>query len=107
MNTTTANPLLTQDDLAAWLGVSTWSIWNMRKKGLLPEAVRLGRSLRWRPEVIEQWILDRERPAADFDPVFCKRADAARKGREAKKCDGGAVKKMRGRPSKQHQVESR
>lgn len=48
--------LITADDLAAMLKVSTRTLWRLLAKGELPEPVRIGGSTRWRLDDVQQWI---------------------------------------------------
>jgi predicted DNA-binding transcriptional regulator AlpA len=96
--------LITQAELAEWLQVSEWTIWAMRRRGELPAAVRVGRMLRWRIGTLEKWLRDNERPASEFDAVFCERAQKCSQGRNKSKKRTG---KPRGRPTKREQVEGK
>ena len=55
---------MTADELAALLNVSKRTIWRMKVLGTLPQAVRLGRSVRWQRSAVLEWI-ERGCPAAD------------------------------------------
>ncbi len=48
--------LLSKKELAHELRLSPRKIDDMRSRGLLPEARRLGRSIRWVREEITEWI---------------------------------------------------
>ena len=48
--------LLTIDDLAKRLSVSKGTIRNHLNEGRIPSPIRLGTTLRWRPQDIETWI---------------------------------------------------
>ena len=50
--------LLTAKDLAKILRFTELSVYNLAstRPHSLPSAVRLGRSLRWHPKVVESWI---------------------------------------------------
>lgn len=52
------DPLLTIDDLAAWLGKpkNTLYAWHSRGKG--PRAIRVGNTLRYRRSEVERWLDD-------------------------------------------------
>lgn len=52
------DPLLTIDDLAAWLGKpkNTLYAWHSRGKG--PRAIRVGNTLRYRRSEVERWLED-------------------------------------------------
>lgn len=52
------NLLATPQQVAELLQVSTRSLWRMRKAGKLPNPIRLGASVRWRRDEIEQWVRD-------------------------------------------------
>jgi len=99
-------PTYSMADFAQLLQVTKHTIWQMRRRGELPPAIRVGRYLRWRPEVVEQYLRDAEKPANEFDPVLCARAEKAAVGRNP------AVEKTsnhplirRGRPTKKESVE--
>src|SRR5689334_20948020 len=50
------DPLLTIDDVAAWLGKpkNTLYAWHSRGKG--PRAIRVGNTLRYRRSEVDQWL---------------------------------------------------
>ena len=48
--------LITAEELARMLNVSTRTLWRLLAKGELPEPVRLGGSTRWRSEEVSRWI---------------------------------------------------
>ena len=48
--------LLTVDDVARLLSVSTRTVWRLLSKGEFPEPVRLGKVVRWRLAEIQFWI---------------------------------------------------
>lgn len=48
--------LLKVADMAKLLGVSVRTIWRLRDAGVLPPAVRFGRSVRWANDTLEEWI---------------------------------------------------
>jgi excisionase family DNA binding protein len=54
--------LLTADELAAIIGMGTDWIYAEVRAGRIPH-VRLGRYVRFRPESIDQWIIELERGA--------------------------------------------
>jgi len=98
--------LMSQDTLANRLDVSIWTVWKLRKLGVLPPAVRIGKSLRWREEVIESWIAENERPAGEFDSSLCERSEKAARGRGVSvTVEMEKRKKRKGRPTKREQVE--
>jgi predicted DNA-binding transcriptional regulator AlpA len=47
-------------DLSEVLGVDQKTIRRWRQRGDLPAAIEVGGVVRWRPEVIDSWILERE-----------------------------------------------
>jgi len=53
---TTESVLMTADDLAAALRISTRTLWRLRSASKLPQSIRLGGSVRWRASDIEAWI---------------------------------------------------
>jgi len=100
--------ILSQSDLANVLGVTEWTIWAMRKRGELPAAVRIGRQVKWRPEVIEKWLIQKEKPASEFDVVFSDRAQKAAASRGQSQNINNAKKqpaKKIGRPTKKSKIE--
>ncbi len=50
--------LLSAETVAELLGISIRTLWRLRAAGRLPRPVRLGGSVRWRPEDIQAWIAD-------------------------------------------------
>ncbi|WP_443134966.1 helix-turn-helix transcriptional regulator [Halorhodospira sp. 9621] len=52
-------PLLNKAELAKLLGITQRSLNRRRERDpeSLPPAVRLGRSLRWRPDDVEEWLV--------------------------------------------------
>ena len=48
--------LISADELARLLGISTRTIWRRLSGGEIPKPVRLGKSVRWRLADIEAWI---------------------------------------------------
>jgi excisionase family DNA binding protein len=48
--------LLTTDELARLLGVTTRRVWLLRGAGNLPAPVRLGPLVRWRRSTIDRWL---------------------------------------------------
>jgi predicted DNA-binding transcriptional regulator AlpA len=49
--------LLKDKHLAEKLEISRRKVWAMNSAALLPTPVRMGRSVRWRVEDIQRWIL--------------------------------------------------
>jgi len=48
--------LLNARQVAKILAVSTRTLWRLKSSGKLPEAVRVGGSVRWRSDELQQWI---------------------------------------------------
>ncbi|KAB1661536.1 helix-turn-helix domain-containing protein [Pseudoclavibacter sp. CFCC 13796] len=57
--------LLTIKDLARYLSVSEKTIRNLRSKGEGPRAVKIGGSVRWRQETVDQYLLEMEGNSPD------------------------------------------
>ena len=56
MPQTRSSTLLTDHDVAQQLGVSRSFVHKLRSQGKLPDAIRLGRCLRWRSDEIADWV---------------------------------------------------
>jgi predicted DNA-binding transcriptional regulator AlpA len=54
-------PLLTTEEVADILGLKPGTVENWRYKDQGPAAVRIGRAVRYRGEVIREWINDLEK----------------------------------------------
>ena len=52
--------LLGVGDLAARFQVAEKTIRRWRSEGLLPDAIEIAGVIRWRPEVVDRWIEERE-----------------------------------------------
>lgn len=48
--------LLSAEKVAELLNISIRTLWRLRAAGKLPAPVRLGGSVRWRPEEIAAWV---------------------------------------------------
>lgn len=48
--------LLTAEDVAERLGISTRTLWRMCRGGRCPQPLRLGGNTRWRSADIERWV---------------------------------------------------
>lgn len=59
------SPLVTAEQLAEILQVSTRTVWRMRSAGQLPKPVRIGGNVRWRAQDLEVWIAGGCKPAAE------------------------------------------
>ena len=54
---TTRTPLLVDATVVAeLLGISPRTVWRLLSAGKLPKPVRLGRSVRWRKRLVEDWV---------------------------------------------------
>jgi excisionase family DNA binding protein len=63
VNGVMVRPLLTADDVAAFMGVPPTLVYALARRGDLP-AIRIGeRYIRFRLEAIERWIVEQEDPA--------------------------------------------
>lgn len=47
---------LSTDTLAEWLGVSTWTVRDWRKRQVGPAATKIGASVRYAVSDVESWI---------------------------------------------------
>jgi len=53
--------LINQDELMRLLRLSRTSLFRLRQAGVLPPAIKIGKShIRWRRDVIETWLKERE-----------------------------------------------
>ena len=52
----TAPMMMTAEEIADCLQVSTRTVWRLKAKGDLPKSVKVGRAVRWRRSDIVQWI---------------------------------------------------
>lgn len=50
--------LISADDLARLLQVSTRTLWRLRSSGKLLEPIKIGGNTRWRLDEVRQWIAD-------------------------------------------------
>lgn len=48
--------LMDARDVSRRLSVSTRTVWRLLSADQLPKPVRIGRSVRWQREVVEEWI---------------------------------------------------
>lgn len=53
--------LITPKTLAHRLGVTERTLSEWRIRGTGPKYIRIGRSPRYRPEMVDEWLLDQER----------------------------------------------
>lgn len=51
--------LLRAAEVGQLLGISTWSVWDLARKGLIP-VVRIGRRVRFRRKSVERWLEQNE-----------------------------------------------
>ena len=59
-----AAKLLSTNDVAERVGVDAHTVRRWRSAGLTPPPIAIGGVIRWRPEVIERWLEEREGGAA-------------------------------------------
>jgi len=62
--------LVTAQEVARLLNVSTRSLWRMRSAGDIPSPIKLGSAVRWRLDEVKAWIAN-----------GCPKPNAARKER--------------------------
>ncbi|WP_275561502.1 helix-turn-helix transcriptional regulator [Microbacterium aoyamense] len=62
--------LLSVTDMAALLGVSVKTVYQWRSRPIPygPPAIKVGKYLRWKPEVVEAWI-DAQEPESNVTPI--------------------------------------
>ncbi|SBT41813.1 helix-turn-helix domain-containing protein [Micromonospora narathiwatensis] len=62
---TTAQPsqLWTVDDVSAYLGVPVQTLYTWRKRRIGPPAGRVGRHLRYDPDLVRAWFADQSKAA--------------------------------------------
>jgi predicted DNA-binding transcriptional regulator AlpA len=51
-----ASAVYSAEDIAGLLQISERQVWRLRDAGLLPGCMRVGRLVRWRRVVIDEWI---------------------------------------------------
>lgn len=59
MASTERRPLLTPDDVAAFLGVPKATLYAWRHRGEGPPALRVGRHIRYPQEPLDEWLSTR------------------------------------------------
>lgn len=69
-------PLLSIDEVAAWLSVTVQTIYSWRKRGIGPAALKVGKHLRFRPADVEQFIADCVLESKYADPNDIESTDA-------------------------------
>jgi predicted DNA-binding transcriptional regulator AlpA len=83
-------PLFNPETLAKLLGIAEQTIYNRHSTGGdLPPSVKLGRSLRFRPTDVMDW-LDKKQPTRKIETT-----------------NYASAKRTRGRPTKKEEIESR
>ncbi|MEA5155754.1 helix-turn-helix domain-containing protein [Raineyella sp.] len=63
VSTPLLDSLITPDTLAERLGVKRRTVDEWRIEGSGPRYLRLGRTVRYRPEAVDEWLLGQERTA--------------------------------------------
>lgn len=53
---TTEERMWTPDDVSAFLQVPVQTLYQWRRKGIGPQGRRVGKHLRWRPDVVRAWF---------------------------------------------------
>jgi predicted DNA-binding transcriptional regulator AlpA len=48
--------LITADEFAGLMQISTRTLWRLRSAGLVPDPVRVGGAVRWSRERVTEWI---------------------------------------------------
>ena len=48
--------LITAEDFAALLSISTRTLWRKRSAGEIPQPIRVGVTVRWRLDEVRKWI---------------------------------------------------
>lgn len=65
MRTMTDRMLMRPRELARALGVSTTTLWRMRRRGDLPDPIRISPgAVGWRADEIDEWLASRPRVGA-------------------------------------------
>lgn len=73
MTSTYQDRLLTEKDLARWLGVSLPTLQRMRSKGGGPRFVKLSlRRVAYRPSDVELWLTSRTAERLGEQPLGCE-----------------------------------
>lgn len=66
--TTTLGPVLTLSQLAAQLGVTVQTLYDLRSQGRGPRGFRVGRELRFRVTEVDAWLAQMEADDAERHP---------------------------------------
>ena len=56
--------MMSADEIATCLGISSRTVWRLKAKGDLPKALKIGRAVRWKKSDILEWI-EQGCPASD------------------------------------------
>jgi excisionase family DNA binding protein len=48
--------MMTVDEIATCLGISSRTVWRLKAKGDLPKSLKIGRAVRWKKSDILAWI---------------------------------------------------
>lgn len=60
MNHFDDDPLLTVDELAAYLSISKQSVYILRHRRKAPPAIKFGGAVRFRKSAVDAWLQERE-----------------------------------------------
>ncbi len=52
----TAPMMMSADEIANCLGISSRTVWRLKAKGDLPQSIKIGRAVRWKKSDIFEWI---------------------------------------------------
>ena len=50
--------LVTANEIAEMVGVSSRTIWRWDSSGKVPKPIRIGKAVRWRRQDIDEWVKD-------------------------------------------------
>jgi|GEM_PF-980024 len=59
------NPLVKRNELAGELGQSLTTLWRWTRDGVLPQPVRLGKTVGWPRSVVDAWKVQQGWPAPE------------------------------------------
>ena len=57
----TSEPMMTMDEVAAWLRIPKATLYNWRHRGLGPRSYKVGRHVRYRRADVEAWFDENSR----------------------------------------------
>jgi len=56
--------LIDSQELREILSIGRTAFWEAKRRGNLPPAIYIGRSLRWHPDTVTQWLKENEKQTA-------------------------------------------